>query len=72
MTKEKIEELMRRDAILRCELSEVFSFVESMLLAKKRELEDNESYATREIENLNKAARAVYELGQEVEEIIFD
>lgn len=72
MTKEKIKELMERDAILKCELDDVFNFVESMLLAKKRELEDNESYATREIESLQVAARTVYELGQEVEEIMFD
>jgi hypothetical protein len=72
MTKKKIEELMKRDAILRCELSEVFSFVESMLLAKKRELEDDEPYATSEIQRLEVAAREVYEIGQDVEEIMFD
>lgn len=70
MTKEKIKELMERDAILKCELDDVFNFVESMLLAKKRELEDDEPYATSEIQRLEVAAREVYEIGQDVSDIM--
>ena len=55
MTKTELKELMRKHCIIENELDDVFSFVADVLYARRQELEKNEPYATRTIDDLYKA-----------------
>ena len=62
MTKAKLNELMKQHCIVPSELDDVIDFVAELLYLRRRELEDNESYATRTIDILVNSEREVYDL----------
>jgi hypothetical protein len=62
MTKSKFKELMKQHCISSYELDDVIDFVAELLYMRRRELEDNEPYATRTIDDLFKAEHEVYDL----------
>ena len=55
MTKTELKKIMRTYCIIDSELDDVFSFVADVLYARRQELEKNEPYATRTIDDLLKA-----------------
>lgn len=62
MSKTKLKELMKQHCIVPSELDDVIDFVAELLYMRRRELEDNEPYATRTIDDLFKAEHEVYDL----------
>ena len=69
MTKSKFEELMQEHHITKYELDDVIDFVAELLYLRRRELEDNEAYATRTIDILCNAEREVYDLIDYISEL---
>ena len=69
MTKGKLEELMKEHCITKYELDDVIDFVAELLYLRRRELEDNEAYATRTIDILFNAEREVYDLIDYISEL---
>jgi hypothetical protein len=69
MTKSKLEELMKEHCITKYELDDVIDFVAELLYLRRRELEDNEAYATRTISILFNAEREVYDLIDYISEL---
>ena len=70
MTKEKLQEIMKDNFIVECELDDVLNFVADLLYWRRRELEQNESYATNTIQRLQRAEEEVADLTYYVEEIM--
>lgn len=62
MTKQKLNELMKTYGIVSSELDDVFSFVADLLYCRAKELERNEPYAHRTINNIFSAEREVDDL----------
>ena len=69
MTKEKLKELMNRYCILPIELDDVIEFVTDLLYEKRKELETNEPYAYRTIDDIHKAEIEVYDLIEYISEL---
>lgn len=69
MTKVKLNELMKEYNILPSELDDVFAFVTDLLYLRRRELEENESYATRTIDEIYRAEVQVDDLINYVSEL---
>jgi hypothetical protein len=69
MTKAELKKLMDKHCILPSELEDVFDFVSEVLYMRRKELEANEPYATKTIDELLKAEHEVYDLIAYVNEI---
>lgn len=69
MTKVKLNELMKEYNILPSELDDVLAFVTDLLYLRRRELEKNESYATRTIDEIYIAEVRVDDLINYVSEL---
>lgn len=69
MTKSKFKELMKQHCIVPSELDDVIDFVAELLYLRRRELEDNEPYATRTIDILFSAEHEVYDLIDYISEL---
>ena len=69
MTHGKLKELMKQHCISKYELDDVIDFVAELLYFRRRELEDNEAYATRTIDILFSAEREVYDLSDYISEL---
>lgn len=70
MTKAKLQEIMKDNFIVECELDDVINFVADLLYYRRRELEQNESYATNTIQRLQRAEEEVADLIYYIEEIM--
>ena len=62
MTKEQLKEIMNKHCIVGCEVEDVIYFVQDLLEFRSDELKENEPYATRSIDQLEAAAREVWNL----------
>lgn len=70
MTKAKLKELMDRHWIFTFEeLEDVIDFVSELLYLRRKELTDDEPYATRTIDDLFKAEHLVYDLIEWIDEL---
>ena len=69
MTKSKLKELMLQYGIIESELDDVFAFVTDLLYLQRKELEENEPYATRTIDEIYKAEIIVDNLNEYVGEL---
>lgn len=69
MTQQKLNELMKEHCITKYELDDVIDFVAELLYLRRKELEDNEAYATRTIDILCNAEREVYDLIDYISEL---
>lgn len=69
MTQSKLNELMKQHHISKYELDDVVDFVAELLYVRRKELEDNEPYATRTIDILFNAEREVYDLIDYISEL---
>lgn len=69
MTHNKLKELMKQHCISKYELDDVIDFVSELLYFRRRELEDNEAYATRTIDMLFNAEHEVYDLIDYISEL---
>ena len=69
MTKSKLKELMDQHNIIPSELEDVIDFVSELLYLRRKELTDDEPYATRTIDDLFKAEHTVYDLIYYIEEL---
>lgn len=70
MTKAKLQEIMKDNFIVECELDDVINCVADLLYYRRRELEQNESYATNTIQRLQRAEEEVADLIYYIEEIM--
>lgn len=73
LSKEKFNEIKKRYStllILDTDISEVLNFVHDLLCAEADAIKENEPYATTSIKKLEDAAYEVFELGQEVEDML--
>ena len=62
MTKVQLKEIMNKHCIVGCEVEDVIYFVQDLLEFRADELKENEPYATRGIDQLEAAAREVWNL----------
>ena len=69
MTKAKLKELMKNHCIAPSELDDVIDFVTALLYERRKELEDNEPYATRTIDMLFNAEHEVWDLIDYISEL---
>lgn len=69
MTKSKLKELMKQYCIAPSELDDVIDFVSALLYMRRKELEDNEPYATRTIDSLFNAEHEVWDLIDYISEL---
>lgn len=69
MTKVELNKLMKQHNIVPSELDDVIDFVAELLYMRRKELEDNEAYATRMIDILFNAEREVYDLIDYISEL---
>lgn len=69
MTTSKLKKLMQQYCIIESELDDVFSFVADLLYIQRKELEDNEPYATRNIDKLYEAECIVDDLENYISEL---
>ena len=69
MTKQKLNELMQQYCIIPSELDDVFSFVTDLLYMRRRELERDEPYATRSIDEIYRAEIQVDDLINYISEL---
>lgn len=69
MTKTKLKELMHQYCIVESELDDVLAFVTDLLYLRRRELEDNEPYATNTINHLYNAEIQVDDLTNYISEL---
>lgn len=69
MTKDKLRELMKQHCIISSELDDVIDFVSELLYLRRKELTDDEPYATRTIDDLFKAEHLVYDLIEWIDEL---
>ena len=68
MTKQQIEEVMKRNLILSCDVEDSINFVRDLLELEAEEIEKNEPYATKTINRLKEAAYEVFCLLDYIEE----
>lgn len=69
MTQAKLKKLMDEHCIIPSELDDVIDFVSELLYMRRKELEDNSSYATRTIDMLFNAEHEVYDLINYISEL---
>ena len=69
MTTKQLKELMLQYCIVESELDDIFVFVTDLLYLQRRELEDNEPYATRTINEIYRAEVLVNDLINYVSEL---
>ena len=69
MTAGKLKELMLQYCIVESELDDIFAFVTDLLYLQRRELEENEPYATRTINAIYQAEVLVDDLINYVSEL---
>ena len=69
MTKTELKKLMKEHCIVPSELDDVIDFVAELLYMRRKELEDDESYATRTINSLFSAENEVYDLINYISEL---
>lgn len=69
MTKAKLKEVMDMYCIVPSELDDVFAFVTDLLYLRRKELEENEPYAVRTINELYNAEIQVDDLTNYVSEL---
>lgn len=69
MTKTKLEKLMKEHCITSGELDDVIDFVSELLYMRRKELTDDEPYATRTIDALFSAEHEVYDLIEYISEL---
>ena len=69
MTKEQLQKIMKRNAILSCEVEDAIDFVNDLLEFQAKELEETESYATNTIRRLKDAAYEVFCLKDYIEDV---
>lgn len=62
MIKTELKKLMEKHCIVPSELDDIFEFVSALLYMRRKELEDNEPYATRTIDMLLNAEHEVLDL----------
>ena len=73
LSKEKFNEIKERYStllILDTDVREVLNFVHDLLCAEADAIKESEPYATTSIKKLEAAAYEVFELGQEVEDML--
>lgn len=73
LSKEKFNEIKERYStllILDTDVSEVLNFVHDLLCAEADAIKESEPYTTTSIKKLEAAAYEVFELGQEVEDML--
>lgn len=69
MTKAELNKLMKEHCIVPSELDDIIDFVSALLYMRRKELEDNEPYATRTIDMLFNAEREVWDLLDYISEL---
>ena len=69
MTIKEFNELRNKHCIASSELDDVIEFVAALLYIRRKELEDDEAYATRAIDMLFNAEREVYDLIDYISEL---
>lgn len=69
MTKAELKKLMKEHCITPSELDDVIDFVSTLLYMRRKELEDNEPYATRTIDMLFNAEHEVWDLLDYINEL---
>lgn len=69
MTKTELKKLMKEHRIVPSELDDVIDFVSALLYMRRKELEDNEPYATRTIDILFNAEHEVWDLIDYISEL---
>ena len=62
MTKVELDDIMKRNGLISCELDDAIAFITELLEFKTDELKRNEPYATRTIRDLENAANIVWNL----------
>lgn len=69
MTIKEFTELRKKHCISSSELDDIIEFVAALLYMRRKELEDDEAYATRAIDMLFNAEREVYDLIDYISEL---
>ncbi len=69
MTKAELKKLMKKHRIVPSELDDIIDFVSALLYMRRKELEDNEPYATRTIDMLFNAEHEVWDLIDYISEL---
>ena len=69
MTKTELKKLMDAHCIMPGELDDIIDFVSALLYMRRKELEDNEPYATRTIDVLFNAEHEVWDLLDYISEL---
>jgi hypothetical protein len=69
MKKTELKELMQQHCIVPSELDDIIDFVAELLYLRRKELSDDEPYATRTIDDLFKAEHEVYDLINYISEL---
>ena len=69
MTKTEFKKLMKEHCIVPSELDDIIDFVSALLYMRRKELEDNEPYATRTIDMLLNAEHEVLDLLDYISEL---
>lgn len=69
MTKSKLKEIMDQYCITESELDDIVAFITDLLYVRRRELEENEPYATRTINAIYSAETAVDDLANYIGEL---
>ncbi len=69
MTQKELKKLMKEHCIIPSELDDIIDFVSALLYMRRKELEDNEPYATRTIDMLFNAEHEVWELIDYISEL---
>ena len=69
MTKTKLKEWMKKHCLVWSELEDMIDFVSELLYLRRKELTDDEPYATRTIDDLFKAEHTVYDLIEWINEL---
>jgi hypothetical protein len=69
MTKAELKKLMKEHCIMQSELDDIIDFVSTLLYMRRKELEDNEPYATRTIDMLFNAEHEVWDLLDYINEL---
>ena len=69
MTKTELNKLMKEHCVVSSELDDVIDFVAELLYMRRKELTDDEPYATRTIDALFSAETEVYDLIDYISEL---
>ena len=68
MKKAELKNIINQYGIFECDVEDAIMFVEDLLFARSKEIEQNEPYATKTIGRLRDAARDVWDLLEYVED----